>query len=133
MHFLSVAEHSVVVSRFINPCWAREGLMHDPAEALTGDLVKPIKEMQGFGAFKRLEERLNRELAKRFDLRYPWPDQVGNIDERAMVSEVKQLLPSGDYEHVNGRRKPLPHTYDCWDSERAEREFLKQCRALGIT
>ena len=51
----SVAEHSVLVSRFLEevmgrPDLALEGLLHDGSEAYNGDLIRPLKYDKAFKA-----------------------------------------------------------------------------------
>jgi hypothetical protein len=110
---LSVAEHSVMVSICVDPRYEREGLLHDAAEAYLGDSIRPVKYMPGMQAYRRCEERVERAVAERFDLVYPWPEAVKVADERILVTEIRQLMPVREYTHTS-RRRPLDITIECW-------------------
>ena len=79
--------------------WA---LMHDAAEAYTGDIVRPIKghlgmvrpstgpsDQAGLVPFKMFEETLLKLIAERFGLLWPMPDLVKTIDNRMLVTEAQ--------------------------------------------
>jgi hypothetical protein len=62
-----------------------EALMHDASEAYLGDIPAPIK--KGLPDYRKLEERVQRDIAKRFDLQYPWPNCVNVADRRMVMTE----------------------------------------------
>lgn len=63
---VSVAEHSINVSRICDPKDARHGLMHDAAEAFVGDVASPLKSM--LPDYQRIERRVRHAIADRFGL-----------------------------------------------------------------
>lgn len=88
----SVAQHSVIVSHLVNPRYALEGLMHDAAESITGDIVRPVKIwLTGFG---EIEEHIEKVLAKRFKLSRSQRclKEVKRADNVALVTEARDLL-----------------------------------------
>lgn len=103
--FYSVAEHSVLVSRYIEevlgrPEYALEGLLHDGSEAYNGDLIRPLKYDESFRApFKIVEERNEAAGASRFGLVYPYPKEVKVADEAVTAAEVLQIVPKDPSEN----------------------------------
>lgn len=89
----SVAEHSVWVSRVVAPGHEREALLHDAAEAFLSDVVSPIKHLPGFERFRELEVGVERAVAERFKLQYPWSLEVKAADYEMLCAEVRQLMP----------------------------------------
>ena len=89
--FYSVAEHSVVVSNFCLPQYALAGLMHDAAEAYLPDVSRPIKPY--LTGFKQLEDSLLGEIFTRYNIIYPYPQNIKDIDTRACFSEGVFLMP----------------------------------------
>lgn len=88
---VSVALHSVLCSLLSPPDCALEALLHDAAEAYLGDVSRPIKEWlrQRDPSWTILEHLNERAIARRFDLRYPWPEAVAAADNRALAVEVR--------------------------------------------
>jgi uncharacterized protein len=73
-HIFSVAQHCVLVERFVGelkPKGARQlrlaALLHDAAEYVIGDLISPFKAAVGLD-YKALELRLTRAIHMRFGL-----------------------------------------------------------------
>ena len=91
----SVAQHSVVVSRLCSQEHAMWGLLHDASEAYLGDVATPLKRM--LPAYRLIEDRVQRAIAKRFGLAWPMPDEVHIQDKRALMLE-KQVLLSVDHD-----------------------------------
>lgn len=92
-YFLSVAQHSVLMSQYVseeNALWA---LMHDAAEAYVGDMIRPMKCGGQMGAdFQALEADTLITIAKRFNLPWPIPDEIHEADNRMLATESRDLL-----------------------------------------
>jgi len=84
--FYSVAQHSVFTAHccsFGNRLW---GLLHDASEAYLGDVPSPIK--RNLPNYKSTEDRLLRTIAQRFDLSWPIPSEVKDVDKRMLNTEA---------------------------------------------
>lgn len=88
----SIAEHSVHVSRCCDPADAREGLMHDAAEAVLWDVPNPLKISSIFAAYRELEGRWDAAVGERFGVRCPWPESVRKMDYQILGEEMRQLM-----------------------------------------
>lgn len=86
--FYSVAQHSVLVAR--NCIDQRWGLLHDAAEAYLPDVAKPIKNyLEGFQA---IESKILRCVAYRFGLPEEIPEEIGIVDQRMCLTEMRDLM-----------------------------------------
>jgi hypothetical protein len=124
----SVAEHSVLVSLAVDPRYALEGLLHDANEAFTGDVSSPLKRL--LPDYKRIEEGIQAELAKRFGLVYPFPKEVHEADKRLYWSERATVAPGNDklwHQDLRASRKVTPVG---WTPSKAKKEFLKRYKEL---
>ena len=100
-----VGQHSLIIS------WALErdgfdraiqleGLLHDSSEYITGDMTKPMKNsirtaMREFGKegwYKELEHSIERIIAKKFGLNFPWSRFVEEYDTRIVIDEKEALF-----------------------------------------
>jgi hypothetical protein len=91
----SVAEHSINVARLVGPSAARLALLHDAAEAYTGDIVTPLKRL--IPGFREIEERITAVINERFGLN-PTPEQLREVhaaDRYALHAEAWEFTPSG--------------------------------------
>lgn len=114
--FLSVAQHSVTVSRRVPAPAALAGLFHDAAEAYLSDIASPNKHaFEVYGEpFAWHEERLLRVIFEA--LHVPWPDEtvwafVHAADRAACTQEQTGYVPS-------------------WRATRAKEEFLQRFEEL---
>jgi hypothetical protein len=94
--FYSVAEHSVWVSRYLERTYGDKelalcGLLHDAAEAYLGDVVSPLKKL--LPEYVRIESNIERCIASRFGLVYPFPKEVYEADRAALAEEFSSLAP----------------------------------------
>jgi 5'-nucleotidase len=89
--FYSVAQHSVLVSRYCaNPLW---GLLHDAGEAYLADVARPVK--PGIVNLKEIENGLMQAVASRFSLSWPEPHDVKAVDTRILMDERRVLMVGG--------------------------------------
>ena len=88
----SVAQHSLLVSENVPNAVRLEALLHDASEAYLGDMVRPLK--RSMPEYRAAEDRLERVIAERFGLIYPWPAEVKEADNRALMTERRDCLPS---------------------------------------
>ncbi len=135
--FYSVAEHSVHVSRLVEPEYALDGLLHDAGEAyLAGDVWTPVKRqiwaqddfcpMLGVGAFEAaicdtIFDHIGRERCAPWDYDEfvkPWDIRLTAHEARLLQGGVKGWGPK--YENA----EPLELALQCWVPGQAERQFL---------
>lgn len=93
----SVAQHSVIVSKLLEGSgYEMEGLLHDAAEAYTGDITSPVKaalrKLAEFDVIEALEEPIQTAIAQRFGLHYPFDSQVHDADREALAFEKRCVL-----------------------------------------
>jgi hypothetical protein len=119
--FYSIAEHSVVMSGFASPENRLAALLHDAAEAYICDVPRPLKKhLAGYGLIEATLEGL---IAEKFDLPWPWPEEIKILDERILADERDQLMatPPADWAL---RHPPLNAYLPCWRPAEAETVFL---------
>lgn len=120
----SVAQHSVLVSLIVPLEDAMCGLLHDAAEAYTGDMVKPLKQL--CPDFHAVEVRVEHAIADTFGLPYELPPSVKRADLIALSTEKRDLTPARrhtwpglvDYPPIED------FTIDPWPQPKAMAAFL---------
>ncbi len=91
--FYSVAEHSHWVSMLVDPRQALAGLLHDAAEAYICDMSTPFKRFTGAGRlYLSIEDRINRVIATKFRLDYPWHPSIKEADLLMLGCEKRALM-----------------------------------------
>lgn len=122
--FYSVAEHSVLVCWAASPAVKLTALLHDAAEAYLCDLPRPVK--HSVTGYKEAEQVVERVIAERFGLEFPFPDEVHSLDARICLDERDQVMgplpaPWGE---PFASLTPLGTTLNCWSPDIAEKWFL---------
>ena len=87
--FYSVAQHSILVARRLPPELRLEGLLHDASEAYLGDMPTPIKD--GMPEYRIAEDRMQRALAEKFGVGYPFHALVHEADAAQLRAEFSMF------------------------------------------
>ena len=94
----SVAQHCLEVSARVPPEDALWGLLHDASEAWLPDVSRVLKGqlfvlLDGrFFEFATIENAILRTVAARFALPWPMPASIKTADNRALVTEKRDLF-----------------------------------------
>lgn len=126
--FLSVAEHSIFVSRLVPKEFALAGLLHDAAEAYVADVPRPLKRF--LANYKGVEEVVWLAIAARFSVPVELPAAVKIADEAMLIAERDQNMavpPVPWSSAVN----PAPVELLFMTPEEAEHEFLYRFEELS--
>jgi 5'-deoxynucleotidase YfbR-like HD superfamily hydrolase len=116
---LSVAEHSVHVSRMVPKKYALAALLHDAHEAYVTDLPSPLKNMPDIKkVFRFYEKQADRLIHEKFGLK------------KCHDIVKKQDLLIRKYEKQWRRGEKTKFDFG-WTSKTAEREFLKRFYELS--
>jgi len=123
--FYSVAQHSVLVAGKATPHDALRALMHDAAEAYTGDLIRPIKKDPNMRAFEWVENMIERAICAKFDLPYPLMNPaIKRLDNRILLDERDQVMAPCEHEWTIPEGEPLGVKIEQWSPEVAREKFL---------
>lgn len=130
----SIAQHSVLVSRIVPCAAALAALLHDAAEAITGDVVSPVKALIK-PLFAPIEARLMAAIHARFGLPATLPPSVAeaiHIADLAMLAREKQELFDFDTGHwpILEAVTPSPLWTSPMSSELAKADFLARFHEL---
>lgn len=91
--FYSIAQHSVIVSQYCKPQHALHGLLHDASEGLgLGDVVSPLKRTPEFEFYRKIENKIQSLVYKKFGLEPFEPKDVKEADLRALSTEARDLM-----------------------------------------
>jgi len=124
LYHYSIAQHSVLVSRYVsqeNKLW---GLLHDASEAYLMDVPRPIKQHPEFQAYRDAEIRLMTCIALKFKLPLQEPEEVTIADARICMNEKEAIMRPSHREWVL-KAEPLPGIkIERWEPAAAEQVFL---------
>ena len=124
----SVAQHCCLVSDHCLPEFRFEGLMHDAAEAYTGDMIKPIK-LQ-LTEWKTIEDRIDAAIRRKFGLPRKLSWQVKEQDRLAVVTEHRDLQVITGLVDWGEMPDPWPEKIEAWGVFRARGEWLNRFSLL---
>lgn len=92
----TVGQHSLLVMSLVPEEFRFEALMHDAAEAYTGDVGTPMKVALG-PAFRELEHRIEAVVREKYGLPAKLSPEVKHADIVALGLEKRWMMPL-DYE-----------------------------------
>jgi hypothetical protein len=126
--FYSVAEHCVLMTRAAPSEVKRWTLLHDASEGYLGDVVRPLK--RSLPDYKEIELRLERVIAEKFDLPWPMPALVKELDNRIIHDEYQQNMEHSvaPWSH---RGNGLGVELQFWRPTTAAEKFLDLYAELG--
>jgi hypothetical protein len=108
----SVAMHSVIVEAFMPPGTPLElrqwALLHDAAEAYTGDVVSPLKALLG-GVWLNIENGVTHAIARRFGVPM-WAvahSDIKSTDHRVLAAEAAVFFPEAERPRSWGDLMPV--------------------------
>lgn len=130
----TVAEHSVALWLYARAHGfdARERrtiLMHDASEAYLVDVPRPIK--RDLGNYLDIEEGIMHAAAERFDLVWPMPPELKNLDNAILADECSQNMadPPAPWRQLVA---PLGIELPGWSPERAMIMFLNAAAVEAV-
>ena len=139
LRFLSIAQHSVMVSAMVPASDALWGLLHDAAEAYLPGVMRPIKGAicvayghdQTIRSFNVIEHAILTAVAHHFGLGR-MPPTITPADLCCLERERRQFMvnppeESSTAKFWDGDTTPI----ESWTPERAEREFLARFASLA--
>lgn len=117
--FLSVAQHSALLSRVVPDEYRFAALMHDISEAFIGDIPGPFK--RKFPELEQAEEQIQEHIFGLFDIPFWHLDAIHEYDVRIRYDEMLALgLATGDTDQKLGvyvRRVTEQEAADAWVTE----------------
>lgn len=135
-HFYSVAEHSVHMARYFLDIGDHESalgaLLHDAAEAYTGDISHPVQEVlfrdndKARLAYQQMQMRLDMLIAEKVGcgvtlLHSP---KVREADLRILLDERERLLVGRPRPWAVESMQPLGVRIQCWTPQEATRRWF---------
>lgn len=124
--FYSIAQHSIHVSDLLPTELRLQGLMHDAAEAYTGDVIRPLKSKE-YSEFEHMHLKL---IYQKFGIKYPFDPQVKLTDTRILLNEARDVMGGQAFPwEIKGT--PFPDLFiGSWDPKFAEQKFLDKFHDL---
>jgi len=139
--FYSVAEHSVLCSYVVPDEWKLQALMHDAAEAYTGDFTSPYKKLLATVTDlpKVVDDRITRAIFKKFGVPI-CSEELGGImspetheaDGYVYIQERYQIMnqDSNEWWDFHGDPDPEFPEIRCHEWRSAKQLFIKRFNEL---
>lgn len=129
LRFYSVAEHSVLMARYLRQQGADVALfalLHDASEAYLVDVPRPVKPY--LTGYKAAEAKVMAAVCERFSLAKEMPAAVRDADDRIIADELANLVPMDWHARYAGKELGVRLRY--WSPDQAREEFLATFDAL---
>lgn len=127
----SVAEHSIHVANVAASHAGKahksrrqvlRALLHDAAEAYTGDILTPWK--RAIPEIRYAERDIERCIMAKYNVQIAKPDWLNAIDKRIIVDERRAIMNETDNVWMCDNLNPLGVDIQCWERQEAEERFL---------
>ena len=130
---ISVAQHSVYVSRLCPPELALQGLLHDASEYVLGDVTKWLKNTPTFALYRQAEERAQKTIFQKFGCEEDMAPEVEAADKLMVRFEAMRSglrIDHPDYPAISKEEKERIGPWQYWGWKMAEEVFLAEFRCL---
>lgn len=122
----SVLNHLIICHDYAPEKYKKEALSHDFSEAYLCDIPSPLKIL--IPQYKEIELRVEKVMAKKFNLVFPFPSEIKIIDLTVRATEQRDLMRGKDYKYslylpYDKKIKPL-------STEKCKEEFMKRFNKL---
>jgi hypothetical protein len=133
---LSVAQHSICVSRLCFFHHALQGLLHDASEAYLGDMTKWVKQTPELEGYRKIEDKIQRVIYTKFGCEALTTPVVDYADKFMVRIEAQWGFDEYAIDHPD---YPPPSTEEelhrveklhSWPWKIAERKFLVEFAVL---
>jgi type I site-specific restriction-modification system R (restriction) subunit len=128
--FASVAQHSVLASRYVDPKFALYALLHDASEPYISDISSPLKRSPEMFLYRQIEKNIMNAICLRFNLSPEEPKEVKEADMRMLVTEKRDLTNNNVRWPLEDLYKPFNKKIKSWSPKKAERKFLERFAEL---
>lgn len=109
--FYSVAQHCCLICDYLPTHLKADGLMHDAPEAYMADVPSPLKSL--LPDYKDYEERIHFRMTEKWDIQYPIPKEVKEMDRFFLEKEWYGLM-----------LRTAVFGHEMWSPEQAKQEFI---------
>lgn len=120
----SVAQHSVLLSRWVPAEFALDALLHDAEEAYLGDLARPLKVLPQFAFWREAGKKAAAVIQQALGIG-PEPAEVKRLDHMMCGVEATRVMNT----HPDWTFQPSPPEWRIervWDWREAEALFLSR-------
>ena len=108
-----------------SPLIQATGLLHDASEAYLGDISGPLKRLPAFDGYREVEEHVERVIAAKYGLPFPYPPIVKVCDNESADLEMYGSADAGPL-----RERSLA---DGPTIDEVVAMFLERAAELGVT
>jgi 5'-nucleotidase len=136
----SVAQHACHIADYLygltgDAMVAFQGLHHDDAEIVTGDMSSPMKRwLKDYtNAFSEYSHYLDRVIAKKLGLKFPFDPRVREADTRIALNEKNTFFPAlpDKWQSEQEGCQPIPDlVIDRWTTDYAKARFIETHQKL---
>ena len=125
--FYSVAEHCVVMSKFVPDNIALACLLHDAHEAFTGDIIRPFKKLIE-NVVEDVQANIDETVCKVFKVEYSESikAQVLHADNQMLVREWTHVMANHGCPDGYEKYEPFQFHPMYWPAEMARDMFIKR-------
>jgi hypothetical protein len=104
--------------------------LHDIQEGVIGDMTRPMKKL--VPEFGEIEDMLCAKIAKRYDLIFPLPGWIKDLDNRIIKDERLQVMNPSDNKWACDDLEPLGVELKFWAPSQAFKSLRHRYMLMGL-